>query len=443
MWQANVGRRQFSVVLQRDTPGASVRAQESGEQDGLQNGDIGLLWARQPRAGELPVALILREEEIEDFFAWTNTYVPNWSPISAYFRVFSDSESIGSDWQGSYEGEKLLEAASIGLIVAEAMGQLSEGYDVNRVSMSACVATFSYAACQGIRHNVEIVQLARKWSICRSITGQGKLRIKVENVVAPWEAVLNVVNSRDQASGGRPNRGKKRLLVDGLTEVVNAGEIAEETWKRLTAGFPNAQRALEAMRGTQEERVLVLESVLGERANRRFQHREEHSFVAGYLGSRIFPGTIRHAGLVSRYVDRYPSALLWLGLFAGLHEKRELNLSRLGRQVWRAIEGDEPVLSRPRCDIDIRELGVLVEAGMFGAQYRTATPGRLIVELHPCVNTVVRWPAQAIGPGAGTQGELFVGTSSEMARVIGDLKDVRRRLDGTIRKLDRWNHRQK
>ena len=438
MWQAQIERQQFTELLQRDPAAVSIDPKEGGEWEGLQKGSIGLVWAKEPRGGELPVALVVREVEVEDFFAWTNTYLPNWSPISAYFRVFSDIDVISPDHKMSNEGRKVLEAASVGLIVAEAMGQSSEGYDIDRVSSSACVATFSYAASQGVRRNVEMKELAREWANCRSVTGQAPLRIEVESMVEPWETVVDMVSNRVDASAGRSRRGKGRLLVEGLKEVVEEGEIGETTWKRLTTGFPTARQAIKPMKGTQEERVIVLEAVLGERANRGSRYTEENSFIAGYLGSRIFPGTIKHAGLVLKHLERYPSAVLWLGLFAGLHGRRELNLSSLGRHVWRAIAEEESILSRPRCDIGIRELRVLVDGGIFGTQYKTTTPGRLVVELRPNVSTVVRWPVQDVVREARRQGELFASRTSEMGGVAKDLKEARRSLDKAIKKLERW-----
>ena len=110
--------------------------------------------------------------------------------------------------------------------------------------------------------------------------------------------------------------------------------------------------------------------------------------------------------------------------------------------MWRALAGVESILSRPRCDIGIRELRVLVEGGMFGAQFRTVTPGRLVVELHPCVNTVVRWPVNDVVREARRQRELFARRSSEFGGVVKDLKEVRRGLDDAIRKFERWTHEQ-
>ena len=285
---------------------------------------------KQPGRGELPVALVVGEGEVDDFFAWTNTYLPNWSPISGYFRVFPDNQLNLSDKEFDTEGKRLLDAASIGLTVAEALGQSSENYDVDRVSMSGCIATFSYAASQGIRRNVEMTDVAREWSRCRALTNQSGLRIEVESMLPPWETVAACVGGRGDTSRGASKRSERKLFVEGLREVVDKGEIGERTWKQLTTGFPSARHAIKPMKGTQEERVFVLESVLGNRGNRGNRYSEENSFVAGYLGSRIFPGTIKHARLVLKHLEKYPSAVLWLGLFAGLHERREIE----SKQPW-------------------------------------------------------------------------------------------------------------
>lgn len=443
MWQVEIGRQEFVELLQRDPGGVRLSVSNNREKDGLKKGDIRLLWPNRPGGGDLPVGLVVRDGEIEDFFAWTNTYLPNWSPITAYYRVFSDKQVIVIDKEIDTEGKRLLDAAAIGLTVSEALGQSIEGYDVDRVSMSGCIATFSYAASQGVRRNVKMADVAREWSNCRALTNQSGLRIGVESMLAPWETVAECVNGRGDTSVGASRRGKSRLLVEGLMEVIAKGEIGESTWKRLTTGFPSARHAIKPMKGTQEERVFVLESVLGSRGNRGHRHSDENSFVAGYLGSRIFPGTIKHAGLILKHLDKYPSAVLWLGLFAGLHERRELNLSSLGRHVWRTLEGDTSVLSRPRCDVGIRELRVLVEGGAFGAQYRTATPGRLVVELFPCVDTVVRWPGNDGVRELRRQGELFASGLNEMGGAVTNLKEIRKDLDNTIRQLERLMHRSK
>ena len=442
MWQVTIGRQQLIELLQRDRLESSQDVREIEKEGRLRQGDIRLLWATKPRAGELPNALVIREVEVDEFLAWTNTYLSNWCPITAYFRVLSDSQALLEGGQLSEEGTSFLESASVGLIVAEAIAQAVEAYDVDRVSMAGCIATFSFAAAQGLRRNVTIADVAHNWSKCRKITGQAPLRVKVESLTTPWEAVNELARGDLEGVRRASSTSFHRWIVEGLREFIAAGEIGAATWNRLTVRFPKAREAIEPMKGTQEERVAVLESVLAEKLDRGHRTSEATSFVVGYLVSRIFPGTIKHVGLLLKHLENFPSAVLWLGLFASLHGRRELSLTGLGRRVWRALSAEDSVLSRPRCDIALRELLVLIEGGAFGAQYKTETPGRLAVELHPCVETVVRWPTHELAREAHRQGELFRDRAIELGDLARDLREIRNQLDKVTKKLEGLAHLQ-
>ena len=438
MWHGTFQRQQFMELLQQGGRGLvmPVRGEERGGP--LRKGDIELLWATKPDAGQLPVALVVREAEVDEFLAWTNTYFPNWSPITAYFRVFSDRETYYEGRAYDEDTSELLESASFGLIVTEAMGQAGETYDFDRVSMAACNATFSFAAAQEIRRKGNIGELAERWSFCRKATGQVPLRIGVQAMLAPWEALAEFVEIESGKRRAEAPHGFRNSFVRGLWECVRSGEIETNTWRRVTRQFPKAQEAIEPMKGTQEERVAVLERVLADGLNVVPRHREEKSFIAGYLASRIFPGTIKHASLVLKYIEAFPSAVLWLGLFAALHSRRELILTSLGRRVWRSLSGGEGCLVRPNCDIAVRELRVLVEGGVFGAQFKTEIPNRLVVELQPGVNTVVRWPSPEVAREGTRQGELFEKREGEVADVIHNLRYLHKNLDEATRRLERW-----
>ena len=440
MWQSTIRRQQFMELLQQSGTGQDISVRQVKQGSPLKEGDIQLLWAKRPDVRQLPVAMVVREEEVDEFLAWTNTYLQNWSPITAYFRVLSDKEAYFDECVHDEGASELVEAASFGLVVAEAMGQVGEKYDLDRVSMAACSATFSFAAAQEIRRSGNIGELAERWSFCRRVTGQTPLRLEVGAMLAPWETLGEFVKTARSERGARKQGGNRTWFVKALNEFVNLGEIEANTWRRVTKQFPRAWEAMEPMKGTQEERVAVLESVLAEGANLLPRYREDYSFVAGYLASRIFPGTVKHAGLVLRHVETYPSAVLWLGLFAGLHSRRELTLTSLGRRVWRSLSGEEGYLARPRCDIAIRELKVLVKGGMFEMQCKTETPNRLVVELRPGVNTVVRWPTPDVAREAYRHGDLFGYRAGEVVDIVHSLRDLHRGLSEATRRLERWMH---
>ena len=159
--------------------------------------------------------------------------------------------------------------------------------------------------------------------------------------------------------------------------------------------------------------------------------------VVGYLGSRIAPGSLKHVGLLTNYLERFPSSLMWFALFASLNYKRQLHLSNLGRLVWRALSDEQMLLSRPRCDIALDELRILTDAGALDENLRTVTPGRLVVEIAPCVNTVVRWPLHATRDSQ-RQGELFSAHSTELKEIVAEIGNLHQGLDRASKKLGNW-----
>ena len=99
---------------------------------------------------------------------------------------------------------------------------------------------------------------------------------------------------------------------------------------------------------------------------------------------------------------------------------------------------EEEVLSRPRCDIALTELCMLKDAGFFGNQVRVSARGRLVVEIAPCVSTVVRWPRQESAGGVRDQGELFSVEAAELKNIANELEDLRGNLDKASRRLENW-----
>jgi hypothetical protein len=122
--------------------------------------------------------------------------------------------------------------------------------------------------------------------------------------------------------------------------------------------------------------------------------------MLGYLASRIAPGTIKHASVLSPVSNRYPTAILWYGFCAGfadgdfslpnISERRSVDFPLSARRVIRELFRVEPAWGFPVCDIGYLELMALSRTGgdPFDGLIRT-TQGSVIVELLPGVCTSV------------------------------------------------------
>jgi hypothetical protein len=126
-------------------------------------------------------------------------------------------------------------------------------------------------------------------------------------------------------------------------------------------------------------------------------------------------GSFEHIDLLLPYLDRYPTALLWYGLCAGLHPDSEIQQvgNCLGRRLVRDLLAPDPILSHPKYDIAVSELEVHLDREQ-PLDFRTASQNHIAVELLPGVPAYLKWPTTTepvAVPSRGTpssarQGEL-------------------------------------
>ena len=62
-----------------------------------------------------------------------------------------------------------------------------------------------------------------------------------------------------------------------------------------------------------------------------------------------------------------------------------------GRRVLRDLEHSEDMFGRPRCDVALPELTILLGREKPLMDFRTSSTGTLMVELFPGVHTSIRW----------------------------------------------------
>ena len=435
MWVVDTDREGLLRTLQAEEGGGGARPASKKGLPLTKQGSVRLIWRKKEELGELPVGVMVPEGELGEFFAWTNTYVPNWCPISAFFRVISWTDDLWDDGQGSRSVGDVYETASVGLTIGEALVQSGARFDVERVPLSGCIATFSFVAARGVKRGIAIEDLAERWDVCRRITGQDALAVRISELVVPWQMLINLAKNEGGGSRDSAASGSRKAVEDALRDVVKKGEVGSAAWRAVTRGFPEVRNAMKYMADTQETRMLAFERMLKETVMGRKARSSEASFLMGYVASLIAPGSVKHAHMLLDHIDRLSTAVMWLSLFASIYRKSQLRVSKLAHLVWRAIAEEEELLARPRSDIGLAELCVLQDAGVVNDSLRGTTRGRLIVELMPCVSTIVRWPRQeGVGDSQG-QGELFSGQASQLNSITRALEGLRGELDEVTRRL--------
>ena len=440
MWVVDQNREQFVQMLQREIAPSEIASLEQGREVGsnLATGRIRVVWAHRPESGILPAVLVIPERDRRDFFAWANTYLEGWRPISSLFRVVCDRDAgvalgAGSGRESLWEFRN----AALGVILGEAASRNGGAGRVDGAGKSplgVCVSTCAFAMGRAICVGWwDLARVGENWHRAQVMAAHRPSYVaELGDLVGAWSVVGEV--------GGLPVRaecGSRRVseAVVALCRGLHArDELDEGALAVLTKDSADLGAAFQEMGGTRERRVKAFDSALRESVGRRRRSQKTTAIALGLLASRIAPGSFEHVSLVIPDRGRLEGVLVWYGLFAGVTRGARLadHYGGLGRRVLAEMLMGDTAFSRPRCDVGLDELEVIGMSTMYRGQLLRVSPGRLAIEIVPCVNTVAAWLEE---PKAGDrQGRLF---EEEAKGLESDVREVNRAAERLLRRVRR------
>lgn len=356
-----------------------------------------LLWAKEPMLpsdrrssdGVLPDAIAVHAKHMREFLAWASTIIGGYRPFTAFFKVITREQtalalvprepSLGGFLNGF-----------VGLIVGEMLSQGTGVKSFASLSLLTCQSTYSYSFARslalgyGIFDN-NIDPVSAEWSLARSLTKQPIRKLSDETL----RTALHVLGGLARGSGLLDKGDAPSLIREMCRELYSQGEITN-TWRLTMEQIPSSAILWNEMKGPREQRVRAFERALKELNQ---MDALTASFVAGVLANQIAPGTFEHLELLTPYLRLYPMAVVWYGLCAGLHPDSEvLHVGNcLGRRLARDLLAGDPIVSRPKYDISVRELEVYLDR-QEPVEFRAASQSHIAVELLPGVAAYMKWP---------------------------------------------------
>jgi hypothetical protein len=351
--------------------------------------------------GMLPRVISMPKETHREFLAWAYTYLSVLRPFTAFVRLLDPVTASALIERCSVQDLGKFREAFAALIICEAMSHLGPRAELpQQLTASACANSHSYALARAVALGFEqqVEEVSSAWYSVRDLTkqrqsehNQGDLRMAFGVLSGCMEP-----HSKSRASGPR----ELPLFELACHEIAYVGDIKDETWSDLTGRWASLSEIRGQMLESRESRVRAFEKAWITIAEIAQGNPSLASFISGYLGSRIAPGELDHATLVARTLEAAPSALLWFGICSGLRSDGQIFAfsGGLGRRILRDLEQANYVLDRPKCDLAIVELDVLLNRDKPLTDFRTGSSGSLTVELIPGVVTTVRWPRSSDAP---------------------------------------------
>lgn len=453
MWVTTVSRRQFIDFIEvGDRPTVSNAWETDSPPAPMEGDSLTLVWRDKPdsdrRSPPFPAVIVVDRHMRRDFLAWALTYFKGFRPFTAFCRVIDSSSADTIFRQPRAPSLGGLDDAALGLILGEAIAYSEGQRDARPLSVVGCASTCSFAVARTLgfgllAHNHTAGEdIWRSWFEARAMTHQPALRLGPQELRTPWLVMLRL--RENEPSILSPFVLKSHQLefessdevadiASACLDLRNSGEVGRTSWERLTKGLPELNRARNFVKSSREDRVRSFEQAL--EVLLRTPARAISSFLAGCIVSQIGPGTMDHIRLLQEHVQRFPNALLWYGLCAGLDRRAILKnfAGGLGRRILREVLREESFLDQPRCDIAFSELEILAENEGGGLDIRSGHSGQLEVEIAPCVSTLVRWPGSRPDASAAKDAALF---DEEWEYLATLLKEAQARVDALRKRLE-------
>ena len=444
MWIADHNREQFLNLLQVEGAAADAAAIEhlSEATKSLPRGTIRLIWERRPTNGVLPALLVTPAAEAREFFAWTNTYLSGWRPITSLFRVTADQHLRELlEVKSNYDSVWRYRNAVLGLVLTEAAVHAppsSAGGEETASAVSVCAATCSFAMGRAMGLGwPNLAAVAQKWHRSHAVGRHRGLTRGVGELLEPWSVLAEIGGLPTKAQCG--TRGVSEAVVAICGALHARDEVDSGALALLTREWPELEKAFQSMKESRERRVQALEMVMDGVSRRRRRSLQSAVIGLGLLASRIAPGTLEHGGLLNPHADKIKGLMLWYGLFSGITRSARMvdHYGSLGRRILRDMLVDETVFSSPSCDIGVDELEVISASESSLQDVHRAKAEQLVIEVHPCINTIAPW---SIGEGRRTvaQGELF---DDEARRLETDVRELNYAAEKLLKRLRRLSWR--
>jgi len=305
-------------------------------------------------SGLLPEFVVVRDDDLQDTYAWVSAYFNGLTPITQWCRVWRQSEFGRLDMAAEVGlGRRL--GAWIGAIVGECLVQANYRLSLKEMPGSAALATSTFVAARGAAiwgDLLDIEDLSRRYDDLQQRYSVSRRTLTSRSLMPLWVVLADTpIVSRSTANP---------RLLDDLTELLDQiserGLEALKPIARQAAGDFNLPELWECAQGSQSQRVEAVDRLAQRLGDGPASPMRDA--LLGFGASLVDPGVAALPDLLRRHTDRMPMAPLWLGAFAGAWSpSKVLNDNQgLGRLILKSLEGRTDLNDRPTADIAYDEL---------------------------------------------------------------------------------------
>jgi hypothetical protein len=309
-----------------------------------------------------PAVVVVDSRKSREFFAFVSTYIAEFTPFTAYFRVITtdDLELLMTEFGEFPSGprQKLIERFVGVAIVEAALYTRARGTsdDGKSISLAAASATYSTAAIQGLRLGpmADVLSIGKGWQSLRSLVGGERLPLDLEGMVRFW----NLVRLSLYGGSAGEMRTEDLNIAMAMRHAIDTGRVTDDVLEELLSLVPDINMRMLSFRGPREQRARAVQEVLSILTNLRDGETQTRECLAGCLLSVLGDGSFKFLPTALSLSSSLPMAPLWFALWSGVQQSSDLMtaFNCLGRRLARDLRSRKDIFSEPVDDISLVEL---------------------------------------------------------------------------------------
>jgi hypothetical protein len=385
----------------------------------MRKGRYAIIWEGDDFFKQRGNAVIaVPRSDLRDFFAFVTTYVSDYVPFTAFFRVVTLDE-LGEllDAPAYPEVEKLDDVRKfVGVGISEAFmrvnGKIGTLEEMPVAAVGATLSSVLAASLYNGAGGASLQDIANRWGIAKKFLSDDEGDDQIATCVQIFQTVA-------LALGGRAIDEKNQVSRQVAPVIVNVrsrGVMLEDDWFSLSRNFPGLIGSFSTMRGPREDRIKGFMSAMANvRQSAIAENRRMAECIAGCLLALVGDGSFQYLQLSREFNPDMRASTLWFGMWASLFRNSDVLTAGecLGRRAARDCFAQRRLFDDPKDDIAFEELQVVASAPAI--TFRTAQQAALSVEIAPNISARFRI----------NRGQQHNASESVQQATIDDLSELR------------------
>ncbi|WDI93183.1 hypothetical protein [Xanthomonas campestris] len=356
--------------------------------------------------------ILVRDDQLQRFYAWVSTYLPGISPLSQLIRVITVSEfkDVLSRKVGS---ENRFRQAWVGVVLGECMARTKDMRSFSGMSLAAAQSAVSLPIAKMYALGVSIVEYKRALSRLnflpyRSSNSLGALNS--DQLMPVWSALSGCDFYREFASGTGASSKAQDLLSSACIELSMDGRVSDDLLLAMAKIFEPARELMYFDSAPAENRVSLFDQIVEKRtlnADVATGLGQIQAFIIGYAASRIAVGGLRHVVLLDGLGLLEGIAKVWFCLCCFITGRASMadSMVNLARLIDRELRHDFSAFHVPRHDIGWEEFSSMTVSENQAKQLT------LLPKASPRSASIEIVPGAAIVVSVGSKEQVAVDTS--------------------------------